>query len=198
MLDMYSPGTSVLHRLTPGPKIFALMGLGTALFLTESTYVVAGALMCVLALYRLAALSLRQVWNQIRPVLWLLILFFALQWWLSGPMLAAFVVLRLATLLLLAGLVTLTSRASDMIDAISHGLKFLRPIGVNPAKVGLAISLTLRFIPVLAQVTAEVREAQKVRGLERSVIALALPVAIRTLKMAEDISDAIDARGFKS
>jgi hypothetical protein len=40
-------------------------------------------------------------------------------------------------------------------------------VGVNPAKVGLAIALTLRFIPVLAAIAAEVREAQ--RSLESLV-----------------------------
>jgi len=55
----------------------------------------------------------------------------------------------------------------------------------------------LRFIPVLAQITTEVREAQKARGMEHSIVAVAMPVAIRMLKMADDISDAIDARGYR-
>ncbi|MEP2530154.1 energy-coupling factor transporter transmembrane protein EcfT [Shimia sp.] len=197
MLDLYSPGTSPLHRLSPGPKIGALMLGGTTLFLFENIWVTLTALTLVLAFYALARLTLRQAWNQTRPVLWILLFFLALQWWLSGPELAAFVVLRLTTLLMLAGLVTLTTRSSDMIDTITHALRFLRPIGVNPAKVGLAISLALRFIPVLAQLTTEVREAQKARGLERSIIATAMPVAIRMLKMADDISDAIEARGYR-
>ena len=50
---------------------------------------------------------------------------------------------------------------------------------------------------MLAQITQEVREAQKARGLERSVIAVAMPVAIRTIKMADDISDAIESRGYR-
>ncbi|MCW9042902.1 MAG: energy-coupling factor transporter transmembrane protein EcfT [Pseudopelagicola sp.] len=196
MLDLYRPGASPLHRLSPGPKLLAMMLCGTALFLVESLPLVAAALILTLGLYRLAGLPLRLAAAQLRPLAVILVIFFALQYWLSGPLLAAFVVTRLAALILLASLVTLTTRASDMIDTITAALALLRPLGVNPAKVGLAISLALRFIPVLGQITAEVREAQKTRGLERSVIATALPVAIRTLKMADDISDAIEARGY--
>ena len=83
-----------------------------------------------------------------------------------------------------------------LIDGIERGLPFLRPLGVNPAKVSLALSLALRFIPVLAQITQEVREAQRVRGLENSVIALAIPLFVRPLRMSDDIADAIEARGY--
>lgn len=197
MLDLYSPGKSILHRLSPGPKMLALMIGATALFLNENLAVTVAALTAVLLLYLVAQLSLRQAWDQVRPLLWVFALFFAVQWWFSGLQIAAYVVLRLATLILLASLVTLTTRSSDMIDTMTRALGFLRPLGVNPDKVGLAISLALRFIPVLAQITQEVREAQKARGLERSVIAVAMPVAIRTIKMADDISDAIESRGYR-
>ncbi|WP_127114565.1 energy-coupling factor transporter transmembrane component T family protein [Shimia sediminis] len=197
MLDLYAPGTSILHRMSPGPKMLALMVGATALFLNQSLVVTLAALIVVLGLYRLAQLTMKQAWQQLRPLLWIFVLFFALQWWFSGVTLAAYVVLRLAALILLASLVTLTTRSSDMIDTMTWALGVLRPLGVNPAKIGLAISLALRFIPVLAQITQDVREAQKARGLERSVIAVAMPVAIRTLKMADDISDAIDSRGYR-
>lgn len=198
MLDLYTPGTSPLHRMRPGSKLLVLMGGATLLFLYESLALTIAALALTLLLYRLAGIPPRKMLAQIRPLLWIFALFFALQYWLSGPMLAAYVVLRLATLVLLASLVTLTTRSSDMIDAMTRALSLLKPLGVNPGKISLAISLALRFIPVLAQITAEVREAQKARGLERSVIAVAMPVAIRTLKMADDISDSIDARGYRS
>lgn len=198
MLDLYSPGTSPLHRMSPAPKMLALMIGATLLFLNESLPLTVVALLGVLLLYPLAQLSMKQALAQVRPLAWIFALFFVVQWWFSGVELAAYVVLRLAALILLASLVTLTTRSSDMIDTMTRGLVFLKPLGANPAKVGLAISLALRFIPVLAQITQEVREAQKVRGLERSVLAVAMPVAIRTIKMADDISDAIESRGYRS
>lgn len=198
MLDLYSPGSSLLHRLPPAAKMLAMLLGATLLFLNESLPITVAATLGILALYPTAQLTLKQAFAQIRPLLIIFVLFFAVQWYFSGLELAAYVVLRLAALILLASLVTLTTQSSDMIDTMTRGLRYLKPLGVNPAKVSLAISLALRFIPVLAQITREVREAQKTRGLERSVIAVAMPLAIRAIKMADEISDAIDSRGYRS
>lgn len=198
MLDLYTPGTSILHRMSPGPKMAALAIGATALFLQESLLITALAILAILALYGLAKFPLKTALNQIRPLVWIFALFFAVQWYFSGLELAAYVVLRLAALILLASLVTLTTRSSDMIDSLTRALRFLRPFGVNPDKVSLAISLALRFIPVLGRISTEVREAQKARGLEHSVIAVAMPMAIRAIKMADEISDAIESRGYRS
>ncbi len=198
MLDLYSPGTSLLHRLPPSAKMLAMLLGATLLFLNESLPITVAATLGILALYPIAQLTLKQALAQIRPLLIIFVLFFAVQWYFSGIELATYVVLRLAALILLASLVTLTTKSSDMIDTMTRGLRYLEPLGVNPAKVSLAISLALRFIPVLAQITRDVREAQKTRGLERSVIAVAMPMAIRAIKMADEISDAIDSRGYRS
>lgn len=197
MLDLYTPGTSILHRMTPGPKMAALAIGATALFMQESLAVTALAVLATLGLYRLANIPMKTALTQIRPLLWIFVIFFVVQWYFSGIELAAYVVMRLAALIMLASLVTLTTRASDMIDSLTRALRFLKPIGVNPDKVSLAISLALRFIPVLGRIASDVREAQKARGLERSVIAVAMPMAIRAIKMADDISDAIDSRGYR-
>lgn len=197
MLDLYTPGTSILHRMSPGPKMAALAIGATALFLQESLIVTALAVLATFGLYRVASFPMKTALTQIRPLLWIFVIFFVVQWYFSGLELAAYVVLRLAALIMLASLVTLTTRASDMIDSLTRALRFLKPIGVNPDKVSLAISLALRFIPVLGRIATEVREAQRARGLERSVIAVAMPMAIRAIKMADDISDAIDSRGYR-
>jgi biotin transport system permease protein len=196
MFDLYRPGTSILHRAAPGPKVLSLAVAGTALFLVDDLAVILGFCAAMLGLYYLAGLTARTAWDQLRPTVWILAILFLAQGLINDWGLAVFVVARLAGLLLLAGLVTLTTRASDMIDAMERGLRFLRHVGINPAKVSLALSLALRFIPVLASVTHEVREAQKVRGLDRSIIAVAIPVVVRTLRMADEISDAIEARSY--
>lgn len=166
------------------------------MFLVESLVLSILALFLASALFLVAGFSLYTVWKQIRPLWWILIILLLAQGAFNSWIFGLFLVLRLCALLLLAGLVTLTTRSSDMITSLEKGLSFLRPLGANPAKIGLAFSLALRFIPVLAQATQEVREAQKARGLERSLLATAIPVAVRTLKMGDEIAQAIDARGW--
>ena len=192
----YVAGDSAIHRCPPGAKILALIVAGTLLFALPRVELAVAALVVTGLLYRLAGIPARFVLAQLRPLAWMLAVLvlvqLALDGWLAGLLVAA----RLAALVLLAGLVTLTTRSSDLIEALQRGLSWLKPLGVDPAKVGLAIALTLRFIPVLAAVTAEVREAQRARGLERSIVALTVPVVVRMLKMSDDIAAAIDARSY--
>jgi biotin transport system permease protein len=196
MFDLYRPGTSFLHRAPAGGKVLALAVLGTLAFLIDDIHIIFAGLAVTLTLYPVCGLPMRSAWSQIRPTLWILVAIFIAQVIFNSWQLGLFVVARFAVLLLLAGLLTLTTRASEMIDGIERGLPFLRPLGVNPAKVSLALSLALRFIPVLAQITQDVREAQRVRGLENSIVALAIPLFVRTLRMSDDIADAIEARGY--
>ncbi|WP_370206949.1 energy-coupling factor transporter transmembrane component T family protein [Pararhodobacter marinus] len=196
ILSDYIPGTGLLWRLPPGSKLLALAALGTLLLAVPRLDLAALTFAAVIALYLGSGLGWRVIWRILRPMLVILAIIAGAQWWLFDALSAAMVALRLAALLLFASLVTLTTRASDMIAAFERALFWLRPLGVNPAKVSLALSLALRFIPVLGAITAEVREAQRARGLERSVIATAVPVIVRRLKMADDIADAIEARGY--
>ena len=106
------------------------------------------------------------------------------------------VVLRFAILLLLALLVTFTTRTSEMIDVLERGFSPLALIGVNPAKLSLMLSLALRFIPLLFEKFTEIREAQRARGLDGNIVALIMPLLIKTLRMANDLTEAIEARGY--
>ena len=63
-------------------------------------------------------------------------------------------------------------------------------------RIALAISLSLRFIPLVRSVLDEVREAQRARGLERNLTALLVPLVVRTLKQADGTAQAIQARSF--
>lgn len=196
MLGLYLPTESVLHRVPSGYKILSLIIAGMALFLFIEIHWLIIALFVTVILYAVAKISWREALKQIRPTFTLLFIIFVAQaiidHWITGFL----IVLRFVILIMLASLVTLTTRVSEMVEAIERGLKPLSYIGINPAKVGLAISMAIRFIPVLAQQFNDVREAQKARGLGLSIRAIAVPLIVRMLKMANDISEALDARSY--
>jgi len=196
MIAAYRPGTSIVHRLPAGAKIVGLAMAGTFLFFVANVASLVVCLLAVLALYPLAGLSLRDALATLRPLFVSLVILVLAQAWLNGWEVASGSGLRLAALVLFAGIVTLTSSASAMMGAIETGLSPLGRLGVDVEKISLALSLALRFIPMIAAVGAEVREAQRARGLDTSLVALAVPLIVRTLKMGEEIADAIDARGF--
>ncbi|MDP9764846.1 energy-coupling factor transporter transmembrane component T family protein [Deinococcus enclensis] len=194
LLGLYVPRPSPLHALTPGPKLLALLLAGAGVFTLRSPGPLLLVLAAVVGLYGVARLGGRILWGQLRPTLALLAFFFAVQALTVNVDSGVVTVLRFAVMILLASLLTLTTRTSDLLATLERALQPLRRVGVNPEKVSLAVSLTLRFIPVVIGIVAEVRDAQRARGLDGSVLALAVPVIIRTLRMADDIADAIDAR----
>jgi len=195
MISFYHPANSLLHRLAAGYKILGLLLLGTVLFQISDLRVVFATVIIVGILYFIAKIPLKLAVEQLKPALYLLLVLFAAQYLMNSLELAIFVVLRFAALIMAAGLVTLTTKVSEMVAAIETALSiFSRWVAVE--KVSLAISLTIRFIPVIAAITVEVKEAQRVRGMERNIFAVAMPVVIRTLKMATDVAEALDARSF--
>lgn len=106
--------------------------------------------------------------------------------------------LRLLSLCLFAYAVSLTTTFSEMLALFEALLRPTRHIGLNPAQMSLALSMTVRFIPQIRTHYLEVREAQFARGLHNHPLAVLVPLLIRTLDAAQQISSALDARCYDS
>jgi biotin transport system permease protein len=194
-LGLYVPGTSPLHRMRAGTKLLLMIGAGGGSVLLDRPWQVALALVTVLAGYLLAGLSLGVAWRQGRPLLWVLGLLAVFHVALNGWERAAVFLGTVLSLVLLAALVTLTTRTTAMVDALVHGLGPLRRIGVNPERIGLLLALGIRSVPVVVGLAEEVRDAQRARGLTASPRAFAVPLIVRSLRHADALGDALVARG---
>ncbi|WP_067697110.1 energy-coupling factor transporter transmembrane component T family protein [Nocardia jejuensis] len=195
MLSLYHDARTPVHTVPAGAKLLVLAVSGTALFLVPSIWWLTGALALVLGLYALARIPWRLTGRQVLGLAPVLLLIMLAQVLFIGWASAALVGLRLLTLILLATLVTLTTRTSAMIETIERGLRPLTPLGVRPERVGLLVAMTIRFIPVIREQAELVRSAQRARGIERSTVFL-VPLLIRTLRMADGVGEALDARGL--
>ncbi|MEM7207515.1 MAG: energy-coupling factor transporter transmembrane protein EcfT [Pseudomonadota bacterium] len=197
MIDgFYIPGHSPLHRAAAGFKFLALMLVCALAFLIDNLVFSVALAFAALCGYAVAGMALETAWRQIKPVLFFLAIIFLIEVWLSHWLHAIHIVVRFFALIIMAALVTLTTRASDMLDALESGLRPLRVLGINPAAISLALSLAIRFVPMMAATVREVREAQRARGVDKNPLALAVPTIVRTLKMADDVAAAIDARCY--
>ena len=185
-----------LHRIPAGVKLAVLALAGAAVFLIGDHRVLGGFVAVAVLLPLSARLPLKAVLRQCLPAAILIALLAAFHVLTGEPDTAIEVSARLATVILLAVTLTLTTRVSAMVEAIETAARPLRFVGVDPAKVGLTLTLAIRFIPVLFALVGEIREAQKARGLEGNIIAVVMPLLVRTLKMADDLADAIAARGY--
>jgi biotin transport system permease protein len=192
----YRPGTSLVHRAPGGLKLAALAGIGIALMVAGGWWPPLVALAAVIGCYPLAGFGARTVLGQLRQLLWVGLLLAAAQLLLSGWRPAVAVVGALLTLVLAAGLVSLTTTMTELTDVLLWLLRPLQRLGVPTERLALLISLSVRSVPVIATLAAEVRDAQRARGLLASPRAFAVPLLVRSLRHAHALGEALLARGL--
>ncbi|WP_235928035.1 energy-coupling factor transporter transmembrane component T [Goekera deserti] len=192
--------SSPVHRARAGLKLAALAALSVLLFAVPTWPVGIGALAGVLVTGLGAArLPARLLWRQVRPVLPVLVLLLAYYALVSDVATGGVVLLRLLSLVTAAAVVTATTRVGELVAVVEWLCAPLRVLGVRPERVGLVIAMTLRFVPVIAERAARIREAQAARGgSARGIRAWAtttVPLLVQVLQLAHTLSEALDARG---
>jgi biotin transport system permease protein len=196
VISLYRPGTGLLHRMPPLAKLIGLAVI--ALVLSFAPIGVLGSvivLVVVSALYPVGGLSpgaLGVGWWRLR---WLILVLGGALWAFTSWQVAVVNTGRVVALLLLADLVTRTTRMGDLLDALRRILRPLRRVGIDPEAVAMTLSLTIAMIPVIASLAAQVRDAQRARGMRLGPRA-ALPLLVLTMKHADDVGDALVARGL--
>ncbi|MFI7056621.1 CbiQ family ECF transporter T component [Streptosporangium canum] len=192
----YVPGGSLLHRLPAGAKLAGLAASCTALLLLRSPVALAGAAAVVALLYAVSGVGVAAAWAQIRPVRWFAVALFGMQLLFVDLPGAVSSTLRVVLAVALAGLVTITTRTAAMMACLERRLAPARLVGLDPFRLSLLLSLTLRSVPVVAELASRVREAQRARGVERSVRAFAVPLVVSVLRHADALGEALGARGL--
>jgi biotin transport system permease protein len=195
-LGLYSPGDSPLHRAPAGGKLLALLALVTAVVLVGSPVWLGAACVLVAAGHAVARIPVRRILPPLRTLLLLAVLVGALQVWLLGWQPAVVTVLRLSASLAAAGLFTLTTRIDAVVATVERAAGPLRRIGVRADRLGLLVGLTVQAVTTLSAIAGSVREAARARGAERSPTAFAVPFVVRTLRHADELGEALAARGI--
>ncbi|MEY9851763.1 biotin transport system permease protein [Leifsonia sp. EB41] len=203
MLTLYRPGTGPLHRMPAGPKLLMVLAAVLAVSLLPSTWVaaaVAAALPVVAyALARLGdgAFGMRELARQVLAVRWVIVITLAGQLLFLGPEPAVANTARVASAVVLAALLVLTTRVADLLDAVERGLRPLAALRVDPARTALLLTVTLSTVPVLAGLARDVRDAQRARGARAGLRAFAVPFLVMAFKHADELGDALTARGVR-
>ena len=195
-LGLYRPGATALHRVGPGAKLGALAALGALVVVLRGPGSAVALLVAVLVAAALGRLPLSSTASSTLPVLLTAALLGAYQWWARGWQVGAEVAVDLVTLVLAATVVTATTPADRMLDALAIAARPLRHVGLGPETVALAVGIMLRAIPARLATFAETRDAARARGLDRSPRALLVPAAVRTVARARATGDALAARGL--
>lgn len=199
-IALYVPRVSAVHRVPAGGKLLALATLGVLLLVVPTLPVTAAALTGVLiAGLVLARLPVSVFTGQVKVLRWWLAALFVVDWVVVDLATGVLAVIRLLALVLAATVVTATCRVTELVAVVERICAPLRLVGVRPARIGLVLAMTLRFIPVVAERAHRIREARAARGgTVRGVRALAVtsvPLLVQVLQLAHTLSEALDARG---
>ena len=195
MGTFYFPGDSLLHRSAAGLKLAVLMLAGAGLMWVQDWALLLAALGVVLFLFKQSGAGFKNLWQHLRTLSWLVLALVLYTGVMQTPLAGLEVGLRMSTLLLGALLLVMTTSISDMMEVLIWLLKPLHKLGwINSERVALVFGLTLRLIPELSLQWNEIREAQMARGLRPSPFTMGVPMLLRTLRRAQEIAEALDAR----
>lgn len=197
MIGVYVPGNSLLHRLPAGLKIIALMiSIITVAVVVRSPLAAGIALAATAATFLVAWIPPRNAWAQVRGVVWILLAIFAFQWIITDAARAFVVCAILLASVGLAAVVTLTTRTADMLDAMIATLRPLERFGVRTDLIAMTFALTIRSIPLIADVFGQVDQARRARGLRAGPRVLLAPAVLAALQTADGFAETLAARGM--
>lgn len=124
----------------------------------------------------------------------------------SGVMTAVTMLIKYVVFITAAALFTAITPHSEMISGLTALMSPLKRLHVPVSDIALVISVTLRFIPTIADEYAQIRSAQSSRGIDpkslplrqriRLTFSALIPLFLSLFRRAEGLANAMDARCY--
>ncbi len=223
-LGRYLALDSPVHRLDPRTKFVGTMALMVAALSAHSfsALFIFAALLALTTI--LANLPVHMVLANLRAFVWLFTFTLGLHAFLTpgaplwsmplthwsvsaeGLRTGAFFCLRLATVVIAAALMTLTTSPMQLTAGLERLFAPAKRIGVPVAELALMVSIALRFIPVLVDEAERLRKAQVSRGADfsghpirraRSLVPLLIPLFVSAFERADRLALAMESRCYQ-
>lgn len=198
MLTLYRPGTSWVHRVPAGPKAAVILILVLTVSLLPSSLWTVGVTTVLTCLcYTLTRLGWRELGRQLIVLRWMVAITLVVQVVFLPFDLAIANISRVLAAILIANVLVLTTRVTALLDALERGLRPMARLGVNSERIALVLAIGITTVPVLGRLAAGVRESQRARGVRTSLIGFAIPFLVGSLKHADELGEALTARGIR-
>lgn len=224
IIGRYVPGNSPLHRMDPRAKLLLVFFFVVIVFLANSTAGYGLLLLYTALLVAMSRVPLSYFLKGLKPVVFIAVFTFLIQiflnkegdvllkWgWLTiyeeGLRQGIYISLRFFLLVSVTTLLTLTTTPIQVTDGMESLLNPLKKVRFPVHELALMMSISLRFIPTLLDETQKIMKAQTARGVDissgpfkdrmKAVVPLLIPLFISAFKRAEELSIAMEARGYK-
>lgn len=199
MKSLYVEGNGWLHRLSARKKLIGLAVFSLILFASRDIVLLSIlTTLAAITYFTISPRDWREMARRLRPVFLLIIAVALFNLLIATKHDAAVTLFRLSGLMFAAASVTSTTTISAFMDEVTALAMPLERIGLlKAADIGLAVGLVMRFVPDITNRYQTIRDAHQARGLKVKWRTSIVPLIILTLKDADSIADAIDARGFR-
>ncbi|MEQ9259436.1 MAG: energy-coupling factor transporter transmembrane component T [Roseovarius sp.] len=196
MISLTSPVRTWAHGWPAGLKLAGLCAATLVLFFIESVPAHLAIFGAVLGVYALPGRVFLATGMRRLRLLWPFILVVML-WhlWEGSVAQGVAICLRLLSAVALANLVTMTTRLTDMIAVIRWLAAPLRRVGLETRALELAVALTIRMTPVLAEKGELLSASWRARARRRAGWRILLPFTLLALDDADHVAEALKARG---
>lgn len=222
-LGKYIPLDSFMHHLDPRAKILAMFILMIAIFIPAGYLGYIPITAIILAAILASKLKLSLLWNSMKPMFFMLGFLFVINLLVvkTGTLLVTlgpieiysgafsqtgYIVVRLVLMILITTLLTATTKPLDLTIALEDIMSPFKKVGFPAHEIAMIISIALRFIPTLIEETQRIIKAQSSRGVDleegklmekiMAVLSLIVPLFVSAYQRAEDLANAMEARGY--
>jgi len=222
-IGRYFAGDSCIHRLDPRVKTVSAIVLSILIFRAVwfEVYLLSLFLLTVMGLSRLKTSSML---TAIKPLTFFALLIFLLHLLVTdgtellalpalhlkitheGLFRGAFVVWQFTSLVLCGAILTMTTPPSEMISGLEKMMHPLKSLGIPTQDIAVMVSMAMRFVPTLLEEFDRIRLAQTARGADvgtgpllqriKAAASMTLPLMMSALCRAEDLAEAMEARGY--
>ena len=188
MISLYRPGNSLVHRIPVGWKLVALaVSLGLISYVQKGLISSLAIAASVVVLFALAGLKPIELLNQLWQMKILLLVVLVPQLIFAGWERGSYNTVSVFAGLLLAALVSLTTKTSDIVDLIKRITK--------SQNFALLIALSINSIALVVGFSKSITEAGLARGVKPNPIRQIVTLFVVALRYADDYAEALAARG---
>jgi biotin transport system permease protein len=195
LVSAYQPGNGPWHGVGAGTKYLVALAVLVPPLLAQMWWVT----LIAVAVAGVLLLSTRLAPKTLGLSLGFVVLLAVLggfQVLLGHPELGVVVPGNLLVAVWASRLVLVTTPGGELVDALVSAARPLAAFGISPERIGLAVAIMLRSVPVLLGSFATVRQAARARGLERNLLVNVAPVVVQAVAYAVATGEALAARGL--
>jgi len=229
-LGEYIPRDSWFHMRDPRARLLAFVLLFSAAIFTGNIWGLLIGFLAVTAIFLISNLPIRSTWKGIKKALPFIIIIAIIQILFSSPTQAdrllfelwgisvsyqaaidaGLLVFRFIILIMLLNALVMSISTSQVTSGLFYLLKPFEKIGFPVNDLTMVAQITLRYIPLVAEMAEKTAKAQAARGGDweqrgfnpirqaKRVLPLIVPILVNSLKRAETMALAMESRGFNA